>query len=643
MIAMEEQHQQGSMSTSAPAGTTAGPSSSSAAGVGSNSSTNSRTSSPASTDKDFDPSADMLIHDFDDERTMEEEEMNESDTSCQDELNDLQKESDMPLEELLNIYGYKEEDEEGESSREGRSSSEEEILSNQDLTLDKDEVARDLLTDEDHDKETSVNELLNSVPVHNTSRLLRSTFGSSQTYQEPGSSSSESDDEDYQPTEGDWKKTIQVGSCFQAQIPDGLCKYGDAPAYENEDKLLWDPVALEEKQIETYLAHVQDPESPPQGGGGGALPACTHVRDDEQALYTLLQCAHNLEEALRRRRMQPVPPTELSLEKFVHGDSKRGQGEAQGRETMLEWEGQSKDTLSLWSEEECRHFENGLRIYGKDFHAIQQNKVRTRSVAELVTFYYLWKKTERHDMFANKVRLEKKKYALHPGITDYMDRFLDEQENPGMLQRDCSASPSLHTLVYGNLEKNAEGAAVERSGSVAAAPQPDVLLQDSAVGSSHSQVAPSEMVDSIRNISPQELTGIIHDLVKSQSGVVDSPAFAAGAPASTTPAGVHTASPTIVTCSGENYAARLPGGAPVVVDHRGEAYEPPAKRPRVGGGGGGEVLDKIQVSVSSVSSSEPASSMVSTSAVAAAAAGLFPGAGAAAAAAGSSPVEALVQ
>ena len=31
--------------------------------------------------------------------------------------------------------------------------------------------------------------------------------------------------------------------------------------------------------------------------------------------------------------------------------------------------------MSLWSEEECRNFENGLRIYGKDFFQIQQNKV----------------------------------------------------------------------------------------------------------------------------------------------------------------------------------------------------------------------------------------------------------------------------
>lgn len=55
--------------------------------------------------------------------------------------------------------------------------------------------------------------------------------------------------------------------------------------------------------------------------------------------------------------------------------------------------------------------------------------MRTRSVGELVQFYYLWKKTERHDVFANKARLEKKKYSLHPGLTDYMDRFLEEQES----------------------------------------------------------------------------------------------------------------------------------------------------------------------------------------------------------------------
>ena len=40
-----------------------------------------------------------------------------------------------------------------------------------------------------------------------------------------------------------------------------------------------------------------------------AIPNGAHVRDDEQALYLLQQCGHNVEEALRRRKMQAVPPT----------------------------------------------------------------------------------------------------------------------------------------------------------------------------------------------------------------------------------------------------------------------------------------------------------------------------------------------
>ena len=50
-----------------------------------------------------------------------------------------------------------------------------------------------------------------------------------------------------------------------------------------------------------------------------------------------------------------------------------------------------------------------------------------RSVGELVQFYYLWKKTERHDVFANSFRIEKKKYTLHPGTTDYMERYVNRQ------------------------------------------------------------------------------------------------------------------------------------------------------------------------------------------------------------------------
>lgn len=153
-------------------------------------------------------------------------------------------------------------------------------------------------------------------------------------------------------------------------------------------------------------------------------------------MYLLLQCGHNTEEALRRRRLNANVPTAVAVAAAATSTS-GSPGNDSG--------------MSLWSEEECRNFESGLRIYGKDFHAIQQSKVRTRAVGELVQFYYLWKKTERHDVFANKARLEKKKYNLHPGLTDYMDRFLEEQENNGPNAsggsnghlRDRSSSPCL--------------------------------------------------------------------------------------------------------------------------------------------------------------------------------------------------------
>ena len=108
---------------------------------------------------------------------------------------------------------------------------------------------------------------------------------------------------------------------------------------ENEDKKLWDPNLLPLDDVKDYLAKSQDTL---QGSGVSGLPLGAHVRDDEQALFLLLQCGYNCEEALRRRRMNAIPPA---------------------------------DTMSLWSEEECRAFELGLRLYGKDFHMIQSQKV----------------------------------------------------------------------------------------------------------------------------------------------------------------------------------------------------------------------------------------------------------------------------
>lgn len=85
-------------------------------------------------------------------------------------------------------------------------------------------------------------------------------------------------------------------------------------------------------------------------------------------------------------------------------------------------------------------------MYDKNFHLIQKHKVSgqddvqhkmrclilpvksmsytrsllqvtTRTVAECVAFYYMWKKSERFDIFVQQNRFGKKKYSSYPGVT----------------------------------------------------------------------------------------------------------------------------------------------------------------------------------------------------------------------------------
>lgn len=218
---------------------------------------------------------------------------------------------------------------------------------------------------------------------------------------------SDESDNEYKSDDNEIKKTIMVGSDYQAQIPEEFSKYDDALPYENKDKLVWDGCdKLSEEEILDYLRKVRvishsataSPEAVSQQLL--SIPTGKHLRDDEQALFLLQQCGHDMEEALRRRKIAAAPPEEV---------------------------------MSAWSEEECRNFETGLRLYGKNFHQIQLCKVKTRSVGEIVQFYYLWKKSERHDVFASKARLDKKKYSINPGQC-IMDRFLEDQDggNPAV-------------------------------------------------------------------------------------------------------------------------------------------------------------------------------------------------------------------
>ncbi|NXY46832.1 MIER1 protein, partial [Ceuthmochares aereus] len=345
--------------------------------------------SATSDDHEFDPSADMLVHDFDDERTLEEEEMMEGETNFSSEIEDLNRESDMPIQELLSRYGYdgtiplQEDEDDEEDEEEEEEGDDDDDVDNDDNSgcsgENKEETIKDSSGQED-ETQSSNDDPAPSVASQDPQEIIRPRrckyFDTNSEIEEESE-----EDEDYIPSE-DWKKEIMVGSMFQAEIPAGMCKYKEnEKVYENVDQLLWNPDFLPEDKVIEFLNEASRRTGDEKGLD--AIPEGSHIKDNEQALYELVKCNFDTEESLRRLRFNVKA---------------------------------AREELSVWTEEECRNFEQGLKVYGKDFHVIQANKVRTRSVGECVAFYYMWKKSERYDFFAQQTRFGKKKYNLHPGL-----------------------------------------------------------------------------------------------------------------------------------------------------------------------------------------------------------------------------------
>ncbi|XP_033272641.1 mesoderm induction early response protein 2 isoform X5 [Orcinus orca] len=339
----------------------------------------------------------------------------------------------MPLDELLALYGYEPSDPISERQSEGSDAT----TNLPDMTLDKEQIAKDLLSgEEEEETQSSADDLTPSVTSHEASDLFPNQSGPRflpDADKEPGSSSSSDTEEDPLPA-NKCKKEIMVGPQFQADLSKLHSNRQGEKLYENEDQLLWDPSILPEGAVEEFLYRaakrrwrevaesqlpegeaVKDSEQVGGPGGGGAMGRgpvwlcdCDEFKGNHlswamvaplpQALYELVKCNFNAEEALRRLRFNV---------KVI------------------------RDGLCAWSEEERRNFEHGFRVHGKNFHLIQANKVRTRSVGECVEYYYLWKKSERYDYFSQQTRLGRRKYG--PSGTTDADQDLDggDPDGPG--------------------------------------------------------------------------------------------------------------------------------------------------------------------------------------------------------------------
>ncbi|XP_042277388.1 mesoderm induction early response protein 3 isoform X1 [Thunnus albacares] len=339
----------------------------------------------SSEDHDFDPTAEMLVHEYDDERTLEEEESLDGGRNFSSEIADLEKEGNMPLEELLAIYRY-----EGSAGSSIDSSSGDLTDELPDMTLDKEEIAKDLLSgDYEEETQSSADDLTPSVTSHEATDFFPRTLRSNTI--SDGDKESECDDDG--PSPEDSRKEIMVGTQYQADVPSCLCHYKDGEkVYEDEDELLWSPGTLPENKVRSFLSEVLSRTTDEKTG---CDKPGMHVRDNEQALHELVKCNYNTREALERYCSRIKS---------------------------------SKEKSPQWSEEECKNFEHALQMYDKNFHLIQKHKVTTRTVAECVAFYYMWKKSERFDFFVQQNRFGKKKYSSYPGVTDLMDRLVDEAE-----------------------------------------------------------------------------------------------------------------------------------------------------------------------------------------------------------------------
>ncbi|KAI4874904.1 hypothetical protein NFI96_028163, partial [Prochilodus magdalenae] len=311
---------------------------------------------------------------------------------------------EMPLEELLALYGY---DMSHPVLQQNRQPSET-AASLPETTINK--IAKDLFSvEEDEDTQSSADDLKTSV-TSNSSDLLRCHLIDPALSNEDKDVAVNSSDEDSDSTvpSNDGRKDIMVGPQYQATIPPVGSYSCYDKAYENEDQLLWTPRVMSATAVEEFLLHVQR-----QAGQDGTVDIMTPgdlVKDNEQALYELVKCNFNAEEALRR--------LQFNVKVF-------------------------SEELCAWSEEECRNFEHGYRVHGKNFHLIQANKVRTRSVGECVEYYYMWKKSERHEYFTQQsTKLGRRKYPLQSGNIDDGEADGEHSEVDGSVLQIRPASPS---------------------------------------------------------------------------------------------------------------------------------------------------------------------------------------------------------
>ena len=156
---------------------------------------------------------------------------------------------------------------------------------------------------------------------------------------------------------------IRVGTSHQAKLP---LWEGEVPPIGRPDRyeeLTWEPGRTHDHDLLMYLRAARSMAAfAGMCDGGSTDDGCFAASKDDttaNALNVLHDCRYDTGAALQMLVKNPVP---VGLEK-------------------------------QWTEDETRRFIKGLRLHGKNFFKIRTEFLPEKDTGELITFYYLWKKT----------------------------------------------------------------------------------------------------------------------------------------------------------------------------------------------------------------------------------------------------------
>ncbi|XP_026680512.1 arginine-glutamic acid dipeptide repeats protein-like [Diaphorina citri] len=164
---------------------------------------------------------------------------------------------------------------------------------------------------------------------------------------------------------------IRIGPAHQARLPEyrpgstlSPADLGPDPEMSKErEEIRWVPAMTLDGDLLVYLRAARSMAAfAGMCDGGSADDGCmAATRDDTtiNALDVLHECSYDPGKALQALVKCPVP----------------------------------KGIEKKWCEEETKRFVKGLRQFGKNFFRIRKDLLPHKDVAELVEFYYLWKKT----------------------------------------------------------------------------------------------------------------------------------------------------------------------------------------------------------------------------------------------------------